>query len=113
MRFEAEVIANDLLPAVRSIVSEKLHRDYGLTQEEIAARLEITQPAVSQYLSNLRADEDVVEKLREDSQVEVLLDDIASKASKDQDFSAEISQLVNTVRDKGLLKERFEGTKKL
>lgn len=113
MRFEAEVIAEDLLPAVRSILASRLQQDYGFTQEAIASRLDITQPAVSQYLGQTRADQDVIEKLCDDPQVDILLDDITSLIARDQDFANEIGQLVDTVRDKGILKERFDGTRKI
>lgn len=112
MRFDIEVISEDILPAVRSIIATRLSRDYGYTQEEIAGKLEVTQPAVSQYLNQSRADQEVVEALTEDPQVDILLDEAASKAAKDEDFSGDIASLVETVRDKGLLKERFEDTEK-
>ncbi len=113
MRFEAEVITEEILPAIRSIIATRLHQEYGLTQEEIANRLEVTQPAVSQYLSQSRADQDVVEKLRDDPQVDIMLDDASGNAAKGKEFSGNVSQVIETVRDKGLLKEKFQDTKKL
>ncbi|MFB6213567.1 MAG: transcriptional regulator [Candidatus Nanohaloarchaea archaeon] len=113
MRFDIEVISDDLLPAVRSIMATRLSKDYGYTQEEIAAKLEVTQPAVSQYMNRSRADPDVVQTLKDDPQVDLLLDDAVSKAAKDDDFSAEVANIVETVRDKGLLKELFDGTSRL
>lgn len=113
MRFEAEVISDELLPAIRSILATRLDNDYGLTQEEIAAKLEVTQPAVSQYLGEERADQSVVEKLKDDPQVDIMLNDAAGRAAKGNDFSSDISQVVQTVRDKGLLREKFQDTHKL
>ncbi|MFB6190302.1 MAG: transcriptional regulator [Candidatus Nanohaloarchaea archaeon] len=111
MRFDIEVISDELLPAIRSVIASRLSSDYGYTQEEIAAKLDVTQPAVSQYLGKSRADQDVVAALRDDPQVDLLLDDVASSAAKDRDFSDDIASIVETVRDKGLIKEKFEGTK--
>lgn len=113
MRFEVEAITEELLPAVRSILASNLKEDYGLKQTTIAEKLGVTQPAVSQYLSQARADQGVVERLKGDPQIAMLLDDAASKAAKDQDFSPEIAQVVQTVRDKGLMKEEFEDTKNI
>lgn len=113
MRFEAEVIAEELLPAVRSIIATRLSKDYGLTQEEIASRLRITQPAVSQYLNGSRASDQVIDSLRSDPQVDILLDDAAGKAARDNDFSDEISRIVENVRDKGILKQKFGDAKRL
>ncbi len=113
MRFESEVIADEVLPAIRSILAEELHREYGLTQEEIASRLKVTQPAVSQYLNEARADPEIVEAFRDDPQVQVLLEDAASNAARDMEFLEEIRQAVHTIRDKGVLKEDFEDTERL
>lgn len=112
MRFESEVVSEELLPAVRKIIAERLHKEYGHTQEEIARELEVTQPAVSQYLQDKRANEKVVKSLIEDPQTDLLLDDATSKAAKNQDFSEEIADIVRTVRDKGILNEKFENTER-
>lgn len=112
MRFESEVISEEILPAIRKIIADRLHQDYGHTQEEIARELNVTQPAVSQYLQDKRADEDVTKTLIEDPQTNLIIDDAVSEAAKNQDFSKEISDIVRTVRDKGLFKEKFEDTKR-
>jgi len=113
VRFESEVIAEKLLPAIRSIVSTNLKEDYGLKQEEIANKLDITQAAVSKYINGGRADEKIVEKLSSDPQTKFLLEDVAGKAAKNEDYSEELSDILRTVRDKGLMKEEFEDVKKL
>ncbi|MFB6147470.1 MAG: transcriptional regulator [Candidatus Nanohaloarchaea archaeon] len=113
MRFDIEVVSDDLLPAIRSIMATRLSKDYGYTQEEIAVKLGVTQPAVSQYMRGSRADEEVIRSLKDDPQVDILLDEATSKAAKDEDFSPEISNTVQTVRDKGIFKERFEDTSQL
>ncbi len=48
-----EPLIEKVLPALRKVVAEKLY-DRGYTQNEIAELLEITQPAVSQYLHSQR-----------------------------------------------------------
>lgn len=113
MKYEVEVIVEELLPAIRSIAATKLSDDYGYKQREIAEKLDITQPAVSQYLSRSRANEQTVEKLEDDPQTQILLEEIVDKAVKDENYTAEMYQLINTIRDKGLVKESFEDTEKL
>ncbi len=54
MKVFCETVFQDILPAVRSIITNELIKIYGLTQEQAAKKLGITQPAVSQYLSGLR-----------------------------------------------------------
>jgi len=112
MRFECEVVANEILPALRKIITERLSSDYGLTQEEIAGKLGLTQPAVSQYLEGKRARKQTVKNLQEDPQIDIILDEAVSLAAKDEDFSTEIGQIIDTSRDKGLFKEKFRDTKK-
>ena len=107
MRFESEIVAEEILPAIRKIIADRLHYDYGYTQEEVARKLEVTQPAVSQYLKGKRADGEIVDILQEDPQTDVVLDELVSKAAKDEDFAAEIRHVVQTARDKGLFKEKF------
>lgn len=107
------MIVEDLLPAIRSIAATKLSTDYGYKQREIAEKLDLTQPAVSQYLSNSRAKQEIVEKIEDDPQAQILLEEIVDKAVSDENYSSEMYQLISTVRDKGLVKESFQDTEKL
>lgn len=113
MKYEVEVIVEDMLPAIRSIAATKLSVDYGYKQREIAEKLDITQPAVSQYLNNSRAKQKIVEKIEDDPQTEILLEEIVDKAVNDENYVSEMHQLINTIRDKGLIKESFKDTEKL
>lgn len=113
MRYEAEIVSDEILPAIRKVVSERLKYDFGFTQEEIAGKLEITQPAVSQYMKGKRSDSEVVNKLKEDPQADILLDEAASKAAKEKDFSDEIGQLIFTARDKGLFQNKFKDARRI
>ena len=113
MKFESEVVSEELLPAIRSIMASQLKQEYGLKQKEIADKIDITQPAVSQYLSGNRANQKIVNKMKDDPQIEIIIRDAVSNAAKDQEFSQEISQAIQTVRDKGLLKEKFSDTEKI
>ncbi|MFB6241624.1 MAG: transcriptional regulator [Candidatus Nanosalina sp.] len=113
MRFELEVISEELLPAIRSLLARELSESYGMKQAEIARKLELTQPAVSNYLNGERSDEDIKEKISDDPQIQILIEDAAGHAAKDQDYSEEISQIIWNVRDKGLIKERFSEASKI
>ncbi|WEL19864.1 transcriptional regulator [Candidatus Nanohalococcus occultus] len=113
MKFEAEVISDELLPAVRSLLSSELKDSYGMTQRDIAQRLEITQPAVSQYLNDQRADQSVKNKLKDDPQIMILVNEAAGKLAVDKDPTGEVSDILRAVRDKGLLKEKFRDAAKL
>jgi len=113
MDFESEVIAKDFLPAVRSLLANELADEYGLYQEEIAEIMEITQPAVSQYLNNKRASKKILRAMKDDPQVMLILDEAASNAAKEESYLPEFRQILETVKAKGLMKENFEDSEKL
>lgn len=49
-----EIIVQVVLPAVRALVAKDLIEKHGLTQQQAAERLGTTQPAISQYMRDLR-----------------------------------------------------------
>ncbi|PSG99461.1 MAG: hypothetical protein BRC29_05075 [Nanohaloarchaea archaeon SW_7_43_1] len=113
MRFESEVISEEIIPAVRKIIAEELHQSYGHTQEEIAETMGLTQPAVSQYLKAKRADSSLVKDLKEDPQTQLLIEEAVSKAARNKDFVDEMAEVIKTGRDKGLFQEKFEGVERV
>lgn len=54
MKIFCETVFVDILPTLRAAVTKELIEKYGMSQEEVAKRLGITQPAVSQYKSGVR-----------------------------------------------------------
>jgi len=80
MRFDVEVIAEELLPAVRSIIASNLRRDYGLNQQEIAQKLDLTQPAVSQYLNEQRGH--ALATIKEDDELRQKAETLAAYVSQ-------------------------------
>ena len=55
MQAPCEIIVSYVLPRIRVELTKELHKK-GLNQREIAEKLDITQPAVSQYLKQKRGD---------------------------------------------------------
>lgn len=113
MRFESEVVSENLLPSIRSIMARRMSEEYGLNQREIAELLDLTQPAVSQYLNKKRADQEIVDKLKDDPQTGILLNDAADKAAKEENYTEELRSIVTTVRDKGIMKEKFSKAERI
>lgn len=113
MKFELEVISEELLPAIRSLLAQELKDSYGLKQREIAKRMGLTQPAVSNYLNNSRANQEILQKIRDDPQIQILLEDAAGKAAKNENYAEDVSQIIWNIRDKGIVKEIFEGKDKI
>lgn len=112
MDFESEVIADRFLPAARSLLASQLKDEYGFDQREIAEAMELTQPAVSQYLNKRRADEQLLERLKEDPQVQLILQEASSKAAQNEDYVPHLRQMLETVKAKGLIEE-FRDTRRL
>jgi len=54
MKLFCETIFDDTLPAVRAIITNEMIQTYGMNQFDVAQKLGVTQPAVSQYLNGLR-----------------------------------------------------------
>lgn len=55
MKTFCQTLFNNAIPAaVKSIITKELLETYGLTQEQVAEKLAMTQPAVSQYLNGVR-----------------------------------------------------------
>lgn len=113
MRLLCETVVRDVLPAVRSLIAREL-QEQGYNQTEIADTLDITQPAVSQYLNASRGRK--VQKIEEDEDsyarvrdlVELLLD-----GASDQEISREFCEVCVRVRENGLFGEGFEGSEDL
>gem|GEM_PF-86927 len=51
-----EIVVWYVIPGIRSVLAKKLF-GFGMKQKEISAILDITQPAVSQYISDKRGNE--------------------------------------------------------
>jgi len=49
LRPPCEIVARDILPAIRSLVAKELIERYGFTQMTAARKLGITQAAISHY----------------------------------------------------------------
>jgi len=56
------VSINELLPALRAALALKL-LDMGMSQQEIALKLGVSQPAISQYKRSLRAKQELVQNI--------------------------------------------------
>jgi len=49
-----EIASKSVIPAIRAMVVRRLVDEYGMTQQQAACLLGITQPAVSKYMHNKR-----------------------------------------------------------
>lgn len=54
MKTSYEILAQEVLPSLRALIAKKLTTSHSLSQTEAADRMGLSQPAISQYLKNLR-----------------------------------------------------------
>jgi len=89
MKPKCEIMAKKVLPSVRVAIVKELTEKYKMNQSEIAERLGITQPAVSQYLNKIRGTNyiKVVRSLDLSDLVKDISEKIASEKYKDENFS--------------------------
>ena len=99
--FPEEIVVERFLPTARAMLAVELD-DRGLTQQEIADHLGVTQAAVSQYL---RVDATVETRFSEDERmqatVETIADGFASGTMDGYEALAELLGLVREFEDRG------------
>jgi len=82
MKTKCEVMVKDMLPSLRAMIAIEL-MGRGLSQTDIAKKLGVSQPAVSQYTKQLRG----INKIKIDNnEIKFLCDDICSNKLDIDDF---------------------------
>lgn len=99
-----EIIVSEVLPALRAIIAKELMH-LGLNQSQISKKLGITQPAVSQYMRELRGQN--VKMLTSSKgvmeAVKILAHEIATGDVKGADLHMRICEICKTIRKQHLL----------
>ncbi len=109
MKLSCEIFVKDLLPAVRAVIARDLVEEHGLTQREAARRLDMTQPAISQYKNKLRGRQiKKLENSRKVSQkIENLVDDVAKQRIDMENYGKRFCEICQVAKDDSILEERF------
>ena len=99
-----EVVVADVLPALRALIAKELMH-LGLNQVQISKKLGVTQPAISQYMRELRGQR--VKMLTSNGKVfdliKVLSHDIATGDIDSSAIHMRFCQICRAVRDERLL----------
>ncbi len=96
LRFPSEIVVERFLPTVRALLAVEM-ADRGLTQQEIADALGVSQAAVSQYL---RGDATVEDRFAEDDRLRATVDTIADGfATGSIDGYEALGELLAVVRE--------------
>ena len=108
LRLPSEIVVEDVLPTLRALLARELAA-HGLTQQEIASHLGVTQAAVSTYVSGDPAVEPVIaDHHRTGETVERVAAGLAGGEMDGYDALAEILALVRTFEDRGPICELHE-----
>lgn len=82
MRPPCEIVARDILPAIRSLVARELIEHHGFTQMTVARKLGITQAAISYYRDSKRGGKSL-KALEEDSVIRNSVNELAEGIARD------------------------------
>lgn len=102
MRPYCEEVTSSILPAIRSSLTRELINIYKFTQKETADLLDITQPAVSQYMKETRGFR--AKKLQKDKEVmkmiDILAKDIANERLNPDEIQERVCKICRNVKGK-------------
>ena len=87
MLLPAEIESKSLIPALRAILAKDLANKHHIREDEISKMLGVTQAAISNYIRGTRGDPKLIEKLLEDKQGAIMLDDISDSLSSDKAYT--------------------------
>ena len=108
MKFVEEIVVEEFLPTIRSMLAEAL-RDRGLTQHEVAEALGISQSAVSKYAhGDVERHDRIVEDERVRELTERIADGLASGDMSRVSALVEIEILIRQLEDGDLLSDLHE-----
>jgi len=101
-----EIVGGQVLPTIRAMVVKDLIKRYELSQVEVAKKLGITQPAVSQYMSALRGKGELEKILLKSigKDIKNLSDDVASGKLSQVDVIKRYCAICKLMKKKGILK---------
>ncbi|WP_276249492.1 thiamine-phosphate synthase family protein [Haloarcula rara] len=108
LRLPSEIVVEDVLPTLRALLARELAA-HGLTQEEVAGHLGVTQAAVSTYVSGEpELEPHIAEHPRTEATVESIAAGLASGEMDGYDALAEVQELVRAFEDRGPICELHE-----
>lgn len=91
-----EMISKSALPALRAMVAKRLQSTYGLTQQQVAQKLGVTQASVSNYSRRARG---VMLNLDMDPVVAKAADSIAATLAADNPDQRQVMRAMTEVLD--------------
>jgi len=108
LRLPSEIVVEDVLPTLRALLAREL-ASHGLTQEDVAGHLGVTQAAVSTYISGEpEIEPTIADHPRTEATVESVAVGLAGGEMDGYDALAEVLELVRAFEDRGPICELHE-----
>ncbi|MBI4174155.1 MAG: ArsR family transcriptional regulator [Candidatus Aenigmarchaeota archaeon] len=108
MKTICEVVVQDILPTLRAAIAKELIASYDLNQGEVAKLLDVSQPAVSQYLRQLRGKHNFLENAAVQEDIKELGARLHGGQISIVDLSTKMCAISKSIIDNGLIKtEKF------
>ena len=99
-----EIIVKEVLPGLRAVICKELMTKYNLNQSEISDLLGVSQPAVSQYLREIRGNNsNIMENSAVMLEIKNLCQSIYEKKIEPTQLSMELCKICKLITSKGLL----------
>ncbi len=109
MLLPCEVAVKSLVPSLRSTIAKRLTQTHGLTQQEVAELLGVTQTAVSKYTRRVRG---AVFKINEIEDVQPMVNEIvmllANESISRYELARRFCEICGIIRRKGMMCELCE-----
>ena len=107
MRTHYEIIAQDVIPAMRALIAKDMMDKHGLTQIDTADKMGITQAAVSQYIRNIRGYK--IKILEKNTEIRTHISNLAEKIAKGEltqkSGIEELCSICEIVKEKNIIKD--------
>lgn len=108
MKTVCEIVVHEILPTLRAAIAKELISSYNLNQGEVAKLLDVSQPAVSQYLRQLRGKNNFLENKAVQEEIKDLSGRLHGKQINPEDLSTKMCAISKSIIDNGLIKtEKF------
>jgi len=82
MKLLCEMMVEEILPSVRALVAKDLMQTYGMNQAQVSKKLGVTQPAVSQYIRELRGQK--IEMIKSNEKMMLMIKNISRKMADEK-----------------------------
>jgi hypothetical protein len=109
MKPACEYVSKEVLPAVRAIMAKRMMSDHNLTQTQVAAIMNTTQPAISQYKRELRGRR--IRSLKDDPEVISMIGEIVRRlvtgSLAREEAGREFCSLCRLMQSRGIIPEEY------